>query len=83
MKAGFDGSNVIIAKRQLGESVIGDHYVFNKQHSQFIYQALERTKTLALPAKAAYELLSKYPEFDTSIRATVYNYYKKWIYKPV
>jgi len=31
--------------------MIGDHYVVNKQKSQFVYKALIRTQTLAITNK--------------------------------
>ena len=30
MSGGFNGNNIVVAKRQLGEQLIGDHYVLNR-----------------------------------------------------
>ena len=42
-----------------------------------------RTLGLALPQKYLLNLLKIHSESGANIRATVYTYYKRWIFKPI
>ena len=45
---------------------------------------LDHTRAFALSAKFLHGFLfPKYPDFEVKVKATSYNYYKKWIYKPI
>ena len=45
---------------------------------------LDTTRCFALTAKFLHRtLLPKYPDFEVKVKANSYNFYKKWIYKPI
>lgn len=52
--------------------------------SNFIYMALDTTRSFALSSKFLHgTLFPQYPDFEVKVKATSYNYYRKWIYKPI
>ena len=81
---GITGRSYIISKKQEGNQILCDHYVINKRKSQFLYMVLEYTRSFALSAKFLHgHLFPKYPDFETKVKSSSYNYYKKWIYNPI
>lgn len=73
-----------IVKTQRGHQIILDHYVINKQNSQFIYAALNDTHAFCLKRDYLQEkIFNKYPDFYTNVSMSSYSYYKKWIWKPI
>jgi hypothetical protein len=56
--------------------MIGDHYVVNKSHSHFIYQALERTTGFALTKNFLHKyIFVKYPDIEVKVKAEAYLYF--------
>ena len=61
-----------------------DHYVINKQNSQFVYCALSETSAFCLKRQYLHNVIfTKYPDFYTNASMASYSYYKKWIWKPI
>lgn len=84
MARGGVGQSMVVSKVQEGEQIIGDHYIVNKQRSQFIYKAMARTSAFAIRCDYLHDcIIPAGKDFGTNLRASVYNYYKKWIFKPV
>lgn len=73
--------------KSLARTTILDHYVVNKQKSNFLYKSMEDDQvTLAFGLSYRYVhdvLLDKYPDFSTELKAYVYKLYKYKIYKPL
>ena len=64
--------------------MIGDHYVVNKSHSHFIYQALERTTGFALTRKFLHNyIFLKYPDIEVKVKAEAYLYFQKFLFTPI
>jgi len=81
---GLTGRSHTLSKNQSGRQLIGDHYVINKSNSKFIYIAQSPTKCFALQRRFLHSVIfPKYPDYEIIIRSQSYNYYKKWIFKPV
>ena len=84
MQNGMTGRNYVISKRQQGKQLICDHYVVNKQRSQFIYIVLRNTRAFAISSKFLHRVFfPEYPDFEIKVKSRSYSYYKKWIFKPV
>jgi len=64
--------------------MICDHYVINKKNSNFIYAAIKESKGMAIKRSYLHDFIfPKYPDFHASVSSTAYQYYKRWIYKPI
>ena len=84
MTSAINGSNTIFSIVQEGEQIIGDHYVMNKSRSNFIYLAQEKITAFAITRTYMYDvMIPNYKDFEVQFRSKSYNYYKKWIFRPI
>ena len=64
--------------------MICDHYVFNKQRSQFLYVALKEVKALGIRRRFLHkEILPKYPKIAAIMKKQALERYDIEIHKPV
>lgn len=64
--------------------IICDHYVFNKQRSQFLYIAMKEVKAMGIRKKFLHkEVFPKYPKIAQIMKKQAQERYELLIQKPV
>lgn len=84
IQPGIMNNNYMYSQKQKGRSMIGGHYVINKQRSQFIYAAVDNTVAYGIKASHLHQtIFSEFQEFYSRVKSSTYNYYKHWVYRPI